>query len=555
MTEEEKVFEEIANDKCINENAFVADINTLKMPLFLYSNYKPELDAKGEAKVIEEKRYRWIDSKNKTRELYVYCKGRLPRKFESDTLHGLLGLFVKKYGPFPYDNESKTYKIKGNSLHFSWYELCSFMNVPSTGYYIDRLKEAIRIMKQTQYFSYENGALYDKGNNKYISSGEEGLSLISKYKFKTTKKGLSDEYSTTINSNYVIFDELIINNLRYEYFKYLDADLYFKVIPSGIERGIYGYLESNRYDSKNKSLKFLKRNFTTLKIGIPIEFDYPSELKRKLIKPLNHLKDIGYLSDWAFGDELKINGLEEQCVYFAFTVTMAEIKNILEKKKTKVEQMQLDFTYEDEEENRIVEDKPYLREPQKNLVQELVDRKVDREFAEQVVKTKDKWDIITYILWVDKQVYLNKNITDTGAILAFALRREYKLSLSDEYIDILTFVENLKLESTKSYELKQTHYKKLYDEYIKKAVDDFKQTAEYEPIKELILNFQNSRIDDIIATAAKNKQNVSKYKQFKDRQDKSEYFNEILTKEIKMIKNLKSEKEFITQLMNEEYSS
>ena len=290
-------------------------------------------------------------------------------------------------------------------------------------------------------------------------------------------------------------------------------------------------------------------------MGIPVEFDYPSELKRKLVKPLKHLKDIGYLSDWAFGDELKINGLEEQCVYFAFTVTIEEIKNILEKKKTKVEQMELDFTCEDEEESRIVEDKPYLKEPQKNLVQELVDRKVDREFAEKVVKTKDKWDIITYILWVDKQVYLNKNITDTGAILAFALRREYKLSLSDEYIDILTFVENLKLESTKSYELKQNHYKELYNEYIKKAVDDFKQTAEYEPIKELILNFQNSRVDEIISTATKNKQNVSKYKEFKNRQDKSEYFNEILTKEIKMIKNLKSEKEFINQLINKEYSN
>lgn len=554
MTDEENKLQGNYNDKCITENSFVADINTLKMPLFLYSNYKPELDSNGEAKVIEEKRYRWLDSKNNARELYVYCKGRLPRKFESDTLHGLLGLFVKKYGPFSYDNESKTYKIKGNSLEFSWYELCSFMNIPSTGYYIDRLKEAIRIMKQTQYFSYENGALYDKENNKYINSGEEGLSLISKYKFKTTKKGLSDEYSTTINSNYVIFDELIINNLRYEYFKYLDADLYFKVIPSGIERGIYGYLESNRYDSKNKSLRFLKRSFATLKMGIPVEFDYPSELKRKLKKPLNHLKEIGYLSDWAFGDELKINGLEEQCVYFAFTVTVSEMKNILEKKKKKVEQKELDFTYDNDSENGNEEDKPYLKEPTKNLIQELIDRKVDRDFAEKVVKTKDKWDIITYILWVDKQVYLNKNITDTGAILAFALRREYKLGLSDEYIDILTFVEDLKVQSSKSYDQKQKRYKELYNAYIEKEIEDFKQTAEYGPIKDLLLNFQNDRIDTNISMAIKNNQDVSKYKEFKEKQDESEYFKEILTKEIRMIKSLKSEKEFINQLIMNENS-
>ena len=128
--------------------------------------------------------------------------------------------------------------------------------------------------------------------------------------------------------------------------------------------------------------------------------------------------------------------------------------------------------------------KPYLKEPTKNLIQELIDRKVDRDFAEKVIKTKDKWDIITYILWVDKQVYLNKNITDTGAILAFALRREYKLGLSDEYIDILTFVEDLKVQSSKSYDQKQKRYKELYNVYIEKEIEDFKQTAEYGPIKD-----------------------------------------------------------------------
>lgn len=537
------------DEKYISEKSFVADINTLKMPLFLYTNYKPEYDAAGEIKPIEEKRYTWIDSKNRKRELYVYCKGRLPRQFESDTLHGLLGLFVKKHAPFPYNKETGTYTINENSLEFTWYELCAFMNIPSTGYYIDRLKDAIRIMKQTQYFSYAEGSLYDKSNAEYIQSGEEGLSLITKYKFKTTKKATTNEYSNTITSNYVVFDELILNNLRHEYFKYLDVDLYFKEIPSGIERGIYGYLESNRYDSKNKSLKYIKRTYEVLKIGIPLEYNYISEMKRKIKKPLNHLKEINYLKDWAFGDEIKINGESEHCIYFSFTMTMNEIKEMLERKREKMEQLKLDFTYDINNENEE-NNAPYLKIPRKSLVEELVDRKVDRAFAEDIVRKKEKWDIITYILWVDKQTYLNSEIKGTGALLSFALRREFKMELSEGYQDIINFVEKEKKRADKNFENEQLEFKQKYKEYLIKEVEEFKKTAEYNPIKELLLSFQNSRIDELIKMGEKNHTNVSKYKEFKVKQDESEYFNEMLTKEIKMIKNLKSEKEYIAWLTN-----
>ena len=174
------------NQKCITENSFVADINTLKMPLFIYGNFKQELDANGEPKPIEERTYKWVDSNNQARELYMYCKKKLPRQFENDAWHGLMGLFVKKNAPFAFNYDTKQYEIDVNYLEFSWYELCIFMKIPSTGYYIEKLKEAIRILKQTQYFSYENGSLYDKKNNKYLKSGETGMSLIQNYTFNSS---------------------------------------------------------------------------------------------------------------------------------------------------------------------------------------------------------------------------------------------------------------------------------------------------------------------------------------------------------------------------------
>ena len=321
--------------KCITNSSFVMDINILKAPLFLYNNYKPDKDKKGNIITkIEEKTYKWIDSRNMDRKLYMYCKGRLPRQFESDTIHGLIGLFIKKHAPFPFDYEKKQYEINVSKLDFSWYELCEFMKVPCTGYYISRLKEAIRILKQTQYFSYENGVIYDKSNQKYLQSGEEGMSLISKYKFKTSKKiAENDEYSTNIDSNFVIFDELILNNLRYEYLKYLDIEMFFSKLPSGISRGIYGYLEANRYDTNGRPLRYIKRSFEALRVGIPVDFTYPYELKNKLKKPLKHNIKIGYMKDFAFGDELKINEEKELCVYFCFGITTKELKVLLEKKK------------------------------------------------------------------------------------------------------------------------------------------------------------------------------------------------------------------------------
>lgn len=537
--------------KCINNNSFVIDINTLKAPLFMYNNYKPVKDNNGNVNQIEEKTYKWVDSKFQSRELYMYCKGRLPRQFESDTLHGLLGLFVQKYAPFPFNKETRQYEVNIDRLEFSWYELCKFMNVPSTGYYINRLKEAIRIMKQTQYFSYENGVLYDKSNKKYINSGEEGLSLITKYKFKTSKAvAENDEYSVDIDNNFIIFDNLIINNLRYEYFKYLDAKMFFDMIPSGIERGIYGFLEANRYDETNKPLLYIKRSFEALRIGIPVDFKYASELKNKLKKPLNHLKEIMYLKDWAFGDDLKVNGNKESCVYFCFGITTTELKKMLEKKKIK----QLSFTYGiDESENDADVSKSkneYLKLPSKSLYEELVDRKVDSEFAKKVAATKDKWTIIKYILWVDKQVHMKKvKEENTGAVLGFALRRDEELPLSNEYKDIIDFVESEKLKSEESIEDKMKKISELYQQYIQTEVDNFIATGEGQSIKDLILSGLNERIDSIIQQNKTIGNDVSKYENFKIQQEESEYFKEMFAKEVRMFKGLMSEQEFTQKIM------
>jgi hypothetical protein len=92
-------------------------------------------------------------------------------------------------------------------------------------------------------------------------------------------------------------------------------------------------MEANRYDTNGRPLRYIKRSFEALRVGIPVDFTYPYELKNKLKKPLKHNIKIGYMKDFAFGDELKINEEKELCVYFCFGITTKELKVLLEKKK------------------------------------------------------------------------------------------------------------------------------------------------------------------------------------------------------------------------------
>lgn len=538
-------------DKCITPKSFAMDINILKAPLFLYNNYKPirNKDGKIIKDTVEEKEYEWVDSKKMNRRLKMHCIGRLPRQFESDTIHGLIGLFIRKHAPFPFNNEKNQYEIDVNKLEFSWYELCAFMRIPHTGYYIDRLKEAIRILKQTQYFSYENGVIYDKSNQRYLKSGEEGMSLIVKYQFKTNKKtAINDEYSTTIDSNVVVFDELIINNLRYEYLKYLDIEMFFNKIPSGIGRGLYGYLEANRYNNNGKSLLYVKRNYSSLKVGIPVDFDYPYQIKQKLRKPLRHKVNIGYLKDFAFGDELLINGEKEECVYFCFGVTAEELKTMLERKKVH-EQLQFDLDNINNNVSKL--EMEYLKLPSKSLAEELIDRKVDKEFAIDIVSKKDKWFIIKHIIWIDKQLSMGKKM-DTGALLGFALRRENGVELKGQHQDIDDFVEIEKLKENSNKEETRSKLKERYNNYVNVIIEEYKKTDEYQVFKEILLSDMNSNIDTIIKNTKIMGGDISLLEEFKKLQEESEYFKTQLVKEVKLIKKIIPEEEYISKLVNEE---
>lgn len=528
--------------KQINFNSLVAENNTLKIPFFLYGNYKEKNVTKiNEKEFIEKREYEWIDANNIERKFKMQCLGRLPRQFESDTFFGLMGLFTKKIAPVKFETNSKKYQIENNKLEFTWYELCDYMQIPRTGYYIKKLKQAIKTMYKTEYYSYANGSIYDKENKEYLVSEENGMRLISDYTFRSLKATKDPKESNTISHNIVYLNVLMIENIRNEYFKFLDYDFYFKTLSSGIERALYGYLETNRYINASASHDYIKRSYEVLKYSVPIDFEYPSELKIKTKKALKKFVKEGYLKDFAYGDELKINGIEDESLYFCFNITANEVKNKLELKKLK----------ECKQEQCNLDNNNFICElPKDTLENELINRGVDNNFAAKVVKEKDKWIILTYILWIDKQIFMNTKLKYPAGLLSFALRQERILDLGPDYQDIIDFIAN---EKTKAFEKERSIDEIIddnYAKYVDEEINTFKETAEYNFIEKEILRSYDERIDNIISINNTNGIDNEKYIDFKENRENSELFKEAIAKEITLIKGLLTKEEFKINYLN-----
>ena len=534
--------EKFSPNKQINSTSLVAENNTLKIPFFLYGNYKEKNVTKlNEKEFIEKREYSWVDANNIERKFKMQCLGRLPRQFESDTFFGLMGLFTKKISPVKFETNSKKYQIENNKLEFTWYELCDYMQIPRTGYYIKKLKQAIKTMYKTEYYSYANGSIYDKENKEYIVSEENGMRLISDYTFRSLKATKDPKESNTISHNIVYLNVLMIENIRNEYFKFLDYDFYFKTLNSGIERALYGYLETNRYINANTSYDYIKRSYEVLRYSVPIDFQYTSELKIKTKKTLKKFVKEGYLKDFAFGDELKINGIEDESLYFCFNITASEVKNRLELKKLKeYEQEQFDL-----DNNTFI-----CKLPEDTLENELIKIGVDSDFSAKVIKEKDKWTIITYILWIQKQLFLDKNLKYPAGLLSFALRQDRVLDLGPDYQDIIDFIEKEKTKALEKEKSIDEIINENYEKYIDEEIKAFKETAEYHFISNEILRSYDERVDNIISINNTNGIDNEKYIDFKENRENSKLFKEAIAKEIKLIKGLLTREEFKRNYLN-----
>lgn len=430
--------------KFIPQDSLIMELNILELPIFQFTYYKKP------ATEYEEVIHIFKDSNNNIeRTIKIFNPEKLPRQLEQDICYGLAMLLVKKNGPIK--QVDSLYDFKTRRLYFSIYELLETMGLSDGGRNYELVKDGIRRLANTDIYSYGKGAYYDKEKERHITNEETKIKIITEYHFSENEtNGVKEDI------NWVEFGTIFFSNLQREYFKFLDKNIYFQ-LSKGICRKLYGYLERHRYDNNWQPLKYIKRRIELLGAKIPIEYKYPSRFKSKIEPKLKELMDIGYLTDYEITDDF---------VYFYFGITK-EDRYREEKRK--------------ELENKTK--KTYLRNLSDNLLEELLQREVDEKLARKLVEENNKWDIIKYCLYVDKQLWLGKRIESIGRFLYVSINQKWPLS---NETDILEYIEKLKMEEREQRDKQEVDIKEEYRRYLEKNFNKFKaENPElYEQFKE-----------------------------------------------------------------------
>lgn len=554
MTDENKSINETkivtTKDKTLKKKSFIIDINMIEVPLFQFKNKRKVTTAKSlevDPNISDEMRYvistmpeetknsqveflSWTDSKGLDREILAASVFKLPNAFAMDVFHGLLGLYIKKNTPIAYIEDEKVYDMPENKLEFRIHELCDFMRISTGGNMYKKIKNAIRELKSVNYYSLGNGTFYNKKKERYEASREKSISLIGDYDFVQKGKSKVDEMCE------VTFGNLVMENIKFNYIKFLNNNIYFQ-LKSGITRRIYTYLEGNRH---NKN--YIKREFNTLRYKLPIDFKYPSELKKRLKVPLENLIEERVISDYFYGDEIHINGEKEDTIYFIFKGSKAEVIENLTIKPKKTEAIP-------KEENELVFPE--------NIRQEILNFKVSESKVDEVISNFNKYQLAEYILWIKDGLAKGK-VKDPAAMFVFAVDKGMvKVNVSHPHIS--EFVEKYRIEVEGKNKVNEEIIQKLYSEYIDEEMLKFKDEEEfmYETMRESLLAELNSKSNKNIKTfksvlnlqedekeKSKMLDLINKWEDFERTQDKSDLFKEQFINNSKLYRNMKDYSQF-----------
>lgn len=552
-------------EKSLKGNSFIMDINIIEAPFFLFNQkikalraqdlLKRDDLAKNVREVVElfsndteVKYHQWQDSKGLQRELLAVSPMQLPRGFTMDVWYGLVGLYIKKTSPVHFDMNSKTYDMKDDTLYFTLYELATFMGLSTGGKMIKRIKDSIRELKSTEYFSFANGMIYDKSKESYIKSKERGISLIIEYNFIAEKRTKSKE---KYEKNSVKFNPLIVDNIKYEYIKYLNNNTYFS-LPSGLTRALYSYIEGNKYDCNGRKLIYFKRSYDVLANKIPIEYRYYSDLRNKLKKPLQNLIEAGIIKDYLCGDVEKIDGKKEYCIYFIFKGGKEDLIEILKNKKhvndeeddlflpskgendIKIDNDQMKDNKDKGEEELKEENNKFRLQIPKDMESALLQMKVSENEAKRWIKEYDEWIILKYYLWVQHQLFEGRTIENPAGLLSIALSTS--LPMIDKYKFIDEFIEKKKNESL----MVQESVEERYEKYVQEEVKKFKAENQgmYMILSESWIEQIKQQYGKLYDSEMLNDNDIVLYEEFLKKKINSKLFKKVATANIKIMKNI-----------------
>ncbi|MPQ43163.1 replication initiator protein A [Clostridium tarantellae] len=553
-----KINEADKKDKVIFNNSSVLDINFIENPMFISSIKEAitigDLGTKCEKlqvseeiknilrKLLESQSreslvvYRkWTDSKGNSKELLI--ANSLPTLGCFDIWNGLIGLFLNKLTPIAYDNLEKCFNIDIYEMEFTLYELSKFMGKSLGGYTTEKLKEELYTLCNSTYYSVERNMIFDKKNNEYLHIDEKGFSLI----WDLTLNSRKDKSESSKDSKCkVVFNKVIIENIKYEYFKYLKPNVYFALPSKGIVRRLYTYILGSLYNTnKTENTIYLKRNYFVIGNKLPLYPLQRSKIKEKLNIALKHLINNGIITDYFYGDEIVLNNVKEDVLYIVFKGTKEDVITTLDKNALK-------NMLNNKEENNLLE-------IPKDIRKELFHIGVTENKVNEIMQKYDKWKLIQYILWIkEKAKESDKKPTNLAGLLIYALQTDtFKLELTHEYI--VDFVKNEKAKLNKNT-LTEEQIREKYEKYIDKEISKFMKEEDfiYEMFKENILTVIASTLDQKITqfkmiyntcNNENDKKSIQKQLdeliEFKNNKEESQLFKQHIKKEIMVYRGLK----------------
>lgn len=535
MSDEEKNKLVKIKDKALKEKSFIMDINMIEAPLFQFKNKRSIQTVRSlekdptisneikyvlsrmpeESKSSQVEFLSWTDGNGLEREILATSIFRLPNAFAMDVFHALIGLYIKKNSPIAYLEDEKIYNMPENKLEFRILEVCDYMKISYGGTIYQKIKDAIRELSSVKYYSLANGTFYNKGKEQYETSREKSISLIGDYDIIQKGKSKSDEMCQ------VTFGNLVMENIKYSYIKFLNDNTYFK-LKSGLTRRLYTYIEGNKYNKK-----YIKRSFDVLRYKIPIDFKYSSDLKKRLKSPMENLMSSGVIKDYFYGNDILINGEKEDCIYIIFNGDRKEIIDSLTTEPViveKEEEIQAEFEFPNDIES------------------ELIKLDIDKSKISEIMEKNTKWQIAEYILWIKDGMKKGK-VKNAATLFVFAALGGM-VNVSATNPEISEFVENVKKEAEGKTRIKEEVIKQAYNEYIEKEIRLFASDDEF-----VFSALKSTVIGDI--EKAKSKRIKSLRQRYNIEEKESE--KELLLKRIERWEKFSIEKEkseiFIEQLV------
>lgn len=536
-------------DKALKEKSFIMDINMIEAPLFQFKNKRsiqtvhtlekdPNISNEikyvlsrmpEESKSSQVEFLSWTDGNGLEREILATSVFRLPNAFAMDVFHALIGLYIKKNSPITYIEDEKIYNMPENKLEFRILEVCEYMKISYGGTIYQKIKDAIRELSSVKYYSLANGTFYNKGKEQYETSREKSISLIGDYDIIQKGKSKSDEMCQ------VTFGNLVMENIKYSYIKFLNDNTYFK-LKSGLTRRMYTYIEGNRYNKK-----YIKRSFDVLRYKIPIDFKYSSDLKKRIKSPMENLMASGVIKDYFYGNDILINGEKEDCVYIIFDGDRADIIESLTTEPLKIEEEKI------EEEFEFPED----------IENELVKLNIDKLKIAEILEKNTKWQVAEYILWIKDGIKKGK-VKNAETLFVFAALGGM-VNVSATNPEISEFVENVKKEIEGKTKVEEEVIKNAYNEYIEKEITHFAKDDEFvfnalkstvigdiEKVKSKRIKALRQRynIEEKEGEKESLLKRIERWEKFSIEKEKSEIFIEQLVKSAKLYRGLLDYEEF-----------